>query len=146
MSFIASINALKVRIENNQPLQDFFQTNFNKSLTVKKVYKNRIEVNLDQLPFQMITRPLVERTFAGNDSKKVHSVLLYTLFLLPDDDIEKALEHFIDIDELLEEAISVKTSLQGDKAIAVIPGNSENDEGKFHPVYASVMHVMIKDR
>lgn len=144
MSFIAKINALKVRLENNQALQNFCMNKFNKRLTVLKVFRDRTEISLSDLPIVMITRPQVNRTFAGYMPKIEQIIYLYAGF--HQIDREKAIDNSIEFEELLEEAINQKTQVSGDIPMAIMPGDSANDEGMFHPVYFLVMHLTVKER
>ncbi len=144
MSISEKINALKIRIENNKPLQDYCALHFRKQLKVVNVFKTKKQITLDELPIVMITRPRVSREPFGNASKKEHSVYLYLGF--QQTDIEKALDNSIEIEDLLEAAISSKTSIQGDAGMYVSPADSSNDEGMFHPTYFMLMEVIIKDR
>ena len=149
MSFINKMNALKIRLQNNQALTDFCQTNFRRNLSVRRFFKNRAEINASDLPLIFITRPIIKREFAGNISKKEHSIALYCLLHWPEEDDEglsKAQDLSIEFEELIEDAVHLYTGLTGDISMALTDGDSENDEGMFHPVYAFVMHLIIKDR
>lgn len=144
MSFVNNINALKVRLENHAGLNTFCQNTFGKGLNVQKVFKHRTEVQLDDFPIVMITRPRKDITFAGEVSRKEQSVYLYAGF--HQDDKEKALENSIEFEEYLEQAVLNKTQIQGDIPMAVSINDSANDEGMFHPVYFLVMHLKVKTR
>src|SRR4030067_883671 len=100
------------------------------------------ESNASDLPLVFITRPTIKREFAGNISKKEHSVALYGLLHWPKEDDEglsKAQDLSIEFEELIEDAVHVYTGLQGDISMALTDGDSENDEGMFHTIYALVM-------
>jgi hypothetical protein len=147
MSFITYINALKVRLENNADLQNYFVDKFGEGLTVKKVFKDRTAIDQADLPLCMITRPDVGRTPAGNATKREHSVLLYVGWPYEDlADLEKPLEYFIDIDDLLEVAVMTKSQAAGDMGMYIAVEDSANDEGLYHPIYFQTMHLKIKEQ
>ena len=93
MSFIDSINAIETRLKNFQPLKDFLQATFNKTLLVKKTVRDRTTVGQDEFPLIMITRPRIERVRAGNSTNLDNSVFLYAGISQPDRNI--ALEQMI---------------------------------------------------
>lgn len=144
MAFVEKFKAMAVRIENNQPLQHFCQVNFNRTLKVIKVFKNRTEINKDELPIAMLTRPGVNRTFAGGTSKKDQSVFIY--FGFRHEDREKAVELSIEVEELLQIAVMTKSTNINDRPMAVMPVDTTTDQGKFHPVHFLVMECLVKDR
>jgi hypothetical protein len=141
-NLIAKINGLKLRLEAYAPLRTFCTTNFNKELTVKKVFKHRTEIQLNEFPLVLITRPQRQYEFAGEVARKKNIVYLYAGFR--QEDREKALENSIEFEDLLEEAVNTRAT--GDVPMAVSATDSANDEGMFHPVYFLVKHVVIKDR
>lgn len=144
MSFVEKFNAISIRVENNQPLRRFCQVKLGKTLTVMKVFKDKTEIDIDELPVVMLTRAGINRTFKGNISSKDHSVFLYAGFYA--EDRLKAPEISIEFEELLENAVMTKTTHVNDKPMAIMPADSTNDEGKFHPVFFFVMEVMVRDR
>jgi hypothetical protein len=147
MSFITYINALKVRLENNADLQNYFQEKFSAALTVQKVFKDRTAIDQADLPLCMITRPGVGRTPSGSATKREHSVLLYVGWPYDDlSDLEKPLEYFIEIDDLLEAAVMTKSQAAGDMGMYIAVEDSANDEGMYHPIYFQTMHLTIKEQ
>lgn len=144
MSFIDNINALKVRLENNAALNAYAVNNYGKVFKVMKVYKNRVEIQLSDLPIIMITRPSVRRTPGNLSSRKDHSVSLYAGFR--QEDRETSLEQFIELDELLEAAVIAKTALFGDVPMSVEVNDSLNDEGMYHPSYFLAMNLTVKTK
>lgn len=144
MSFVDNINAFKIRLENNQALNDFALTKFGKVFKVWKVFHNRTEIGLDDLPLIMITRPNVNRTPSNLSPRKEHTVALYAGFR--QEDRLLALEQFIELDSLLEDTVMVKTNIQGDIPMAVEVTDSANDEGLYHPIYFLVMHLKVKTK
>ena len=144
MSFIDSINAIETRLKNFQPLKDFLQATFNKTLLVKKTVRDRTTVGQDEFPLVMITRPRIERVRAGNSVNLDNSVFLYAGISQPDRNI--ALEQMIRYEELIEDAVLTRTDIPGDLGMVIVPGDSLNDEGLFHPHYFMVKHFTVKDR
>ncbi len=144
MGFKDKFKAIAIRITNNQALDDFCQSNFNKSIKVISVFKKRTEIQTEDFPTVLVTRPQVNREFAGTTSKKTHSIFLYAGFT--SGDREKAPELAIECEELLEAAIMTKTTDVNDTPMAIMPADSLNDEGKYHPIYFFVMEVSVKDR
>jgi hypothetical protein len=143
-NIIDKINALKFRIENNAYIQAYCAENFSKPMQASKEFRNRVELQLNDLPLTLITRPSVNREPTGNVRVKNHSVLLYIGF--HETDKNKALEHIVALEELYETAVAAYTSLTGDKPMAIAVGDTINDEGAYHPSYFMVMQLTIKDR
>jgi hypothetical protein len=139
---IQKINALKTRLEAHEGLRNFYLSKFSKEVTVRKVFKRKTEIRLDDFPIIMITRPRKNYLFAGEVWKKENVVLLYAGYR--QEDMETALDNFIELEDLLEEAVNTRAT--GDVPMVVVPGDSENDEGMFHPVYFMVKQITIKDR
>ena len=144
MSFKDNLNALKIRLEQNAALQNYAGENFGKNFTVKRTYKKRVEINLGLLPLILITRPSVTRTMENQLISKLHSVNLYVGFL--QNDYEKAQDHLIELDEILDSAIITKTQEPGDLPMKISLGLSDNDEGIYHPSYFMVKEITIKER
>jgi hypothetical protein len=149
MSIILDINALKVRLQNNPDLNDWFLEKFGKDLQVKKIFKNRAELSMaEDFPLIMITRPQVNRTFGGSSAvDKHHDLLLYCGFYYDDAaDLELPLDYFIELDDLLERAVITKTTADGDKVIPISIAESANDQGLKHPFYFMSMHTILRAR
>lgn len=144
MSFVTNLNALKLRLENNEALQAYASLNFNQLFTVKRIYKNRVEIDMGELPLIFITRPSVTRTTENQIISKLHSVNLYIGFY--QEDYEKAQDNVIELDELLDPAIITKISAAGDVPMKISLNNSDNDEGVYHPAYFIVKQITIKER
>jgi len=144
VGFLDKFNAVKVRIKNNQSLQQFCKDNFGRELTVTTTFKDRKEIQLDELPVVLLTRPYIRREQAGNITKKEQSISIYAGFRMEQQ--EKAIGLSIEFEELVEAAISVRTANAGDIPMAIMPADSATDEGKFHPVYFFGMDVVVKDR
>jgi len=144
MSFVDNINAFKVRLENNQALNDFALTKFGKVFKVWKVFHSRTEIGLDDLPLIMLTRPSVNRTPSNLSARKEHTVALYAGYR--QEDRLLSLEQSIELDSLLEYAVMGKTDLPGDVPMPVEVTDSTNDEGLYHPVYFMVMLIKVKTK
>lgn len=144
MAFINKFNAVQVRIENNKPLQDFCKENFGKALKVITAFKHRKEIPLSDLPIILITRPYIRREIAGNVSKKEQNISIYAGFKMEDQ--ARAIGLSIELEEMIEAAISVRSTHADDVPMVIMPADSATDEGKFHPVYFFGMDIVIKER
>jgi len=144
VGFLDRFNAIAVRIENNRSLQQFCMDNFGQALKVEKVFRWRKEIPITDLPIALVTRPYVRRSFEGMVPKKEQGISVYAGFRMEDQD--KAVALSIEFEELLEDAICRKTSHPDDRPMGIMPADSTNDEGKFHPVYFLVMEVLVRDR
>lgn len=144
MAFLEKFIAIGVRLENNQALQQFCKDNFGNNLKVMTAFKERKEIPLTDLPVALITRPYIKREFDGSRPKKEQNVSIYAGFRK--EDSAKAVGLSIEFEELIEEAISIRTTHADDRAMAIMPADSATDEGKFHPVYFFGMDVVVKDR
>lgn len=143
-SFVDTLNSLKSALENDTALQAFCQAKWGKALTVKKVFKQRQELLIAELPVVLITRP-IRRTEDGLARKKdnKNTVRLYAGFHQADRD--KALDETIGFEEAIETAVLADETLGG-TAAATAFDSSQNDEGLFHPVYFTVMEFDILKR
>ncbi|MDA8104660.1 MAG: hypothetical protein M0Z71_04705 [Nitrospiraceae bacterium] len=144
-SFVTVINNLVTLLQGTgTPLQVWSQSKFNRSVIIKKVYKNRTEVNASDLPIILIARPLLEKSYLINASRNgKHTVRFYAGFHQPDRRV--ALDQFIEFEEMIDDTLlSVPPESLG--AIILDPKHSANDEGKFHPYYFHVCEIEIKHR
>jgi hypothetical protein len=144
MSFVDTLNNLKTTLESNANLQAFCQEKWGKALTVKKVFKQRSEVLIGELPIVLITRP-ERRSEEGLVRRKdnTHTVRLYAGFHQPDR--EKALDETIGLEEAIDNAV-MADNLLGGTAAGTSFTSSQNDEGLFHPVYFQVIDFDILKR
>lgn len=143
-SFNDAIAQLITVLQNDSALAGFCSSRWGRSLTVKKVFKQRTEVSMNELPLCLITRPSVAYSFLSNTVRDGdHSVRLYLGFL--QNDRRKALEEFVEFEEKVEDAFYANYTLNG-TAINTTPESSINDEGKFHPVYFIVKEIKIRHR
>jgi hypothetical protein len=143
-SFVPKLNALKIRLEGNAALQAYAADTFGKQFMVKRVFKRRVEVHTNDLPLVLMTRPSVSRTISNGVITKEHVVRLYIGFT--QNDLEKAQDNLIELDELIDTAVMEKTALTGDLPMPVSPQGSDNDEGVYHPTYFLVKDLMVKER
>ena len=144
MGFIDNINAFKVRLEKNAALNAFAAETFGKAFTVQKEFRNRVEINMNELPVHLITRPILRRDEANQSARKEHTVQIYSGFYMLDKSL--ALAAFIELDELIENAVVAYTGLSGDKPMAVRVVDSINDEGTYHPSYFMTMQLLVKTK
>ena len=142
MSILSKLKGIQKRLELNQALQNYCTEKFGRELKVKRVFKNRIEINLNELPLIMITRPRVNRATQNGVISKSHSVFLYIGF--SQEDLLKAQDNIVELDELVEVAVNERQT--GDVPLAITVEDSVNDEGMYHPVYFNVTHLTVKDR
>jgi len=142
-TFNDAIANLVTTIEGDSALSAFCLSKWGKALTVLRVYKNRTEIQLSELPIALITRPEVNKKFLIGAREGEHRVRIY--FGFQQDDRLKAQEELIEAEELIDDALLVDHT-RGGKAIDTTPEASANDEGSFHPVYFMVMDVLIKHR
>jgi hypothetical protein len=144
MSFNDTLDDLKTKLEENAGILSFCNTQFGKNITVKRVFKHRTEVSLDELPIIMITRPdITPGGWRPSERDYVHIARLYCGFHM--DDREKAQEILVEFEELIETAIlQYKNPNSLPEGIDDIdPHGAINDEGYFHPVYFFVKDVEI---
>lgn len=108
---------------------------------VRKVFKARPDILVGDLPLIMITRPgntgQADSQFGGTYE---HTVRVYCGFLV--NDRYKAQDILIDLEEAIENAFMVDSSLGG-LVDFVSPAASENDEGYNHPQYWIVKEFKI---
>ncbi|GAB63103.1 MAG: hypothetical protein DWB56_06725 [Candidatus Jettenia sp.] len=143
-SFTSLIDHIATTLQNNAPLTSFCDAKWGKALSVLKAFKQRIEINLNDLPVILITRPSLEKNFLVNITRDgAHTVRLYAGF--HQTDWAKALNEMVEFEEKIDDALLTDYT-RGGLAINTIPKSSVNDEGEFHPVYFIVMEVEIKHR
>ncbi|MFA5354213.1 MAG: hypothetical protein WC291_08280 [Thermodesulfovibrionales bacterium] len=143
MSFTTVLSNLATTLQNNAALASFCTTKWGKALTVKRVYHKRTEINISDLPILLITRPMMDKKFYIGARDGHHTVRLYLGFR--QEDREKAQAELVEAEELVDDAMmAVIPSSLG--ALNLVPQGSQNDEGEYHPVYFTVMDVMIHHR
>lgn len=142
-TFNDAIANLVTTLEGDSALSSFCNTKWGASLTVLRLYKNRTEIQISDLPIALVTRPEVDKNFLIGARDGKHRVRIYFGFL--QEDRLKAQEELIEVEELIDDALLVDHT-RGGKAIDTTPEASANDEGSYHPVYFMVMDVLIKHR
>ncbi len=106
MSFVDTLKDMTTTLEANTGLLALCNTQFEKPHTVKRVYKQRVEVDLSALPLIMITRPVLKPgRWRPTERDYTHTVRLYCGFQC--DDRELAQELLIEFEEALDAAILV---------------------------------------
>jgi len=149
MSILPALKQLKTTLLEDADLTAFCHANFGKKLTIKRSFRDREEIGMDECPIILITRPSVERESGLNRrSRGIHSARLYFGFYQPDtsgDSREAGTDTAVEFEELIEAALSADTTLNGTVS-AIIPGSSVNDEGTLHPIYFGVMDVALQKR
>jgi hypothetical protein len=144
-SFITTIDGIVATLQGNTALNDYTKAEFNnKTITVKKIFKKRTDVNIADLPIILITRPSLEKSHLINSPRNgKNTVRLYVGFHQTDK--RKALDNFIQLEEKIDDALlAVAPETLG--AISINPNESANDEGMFHPIYFMAMNVEILHR
>jgi hypothetical protein len=146
LGFNDTLNDLKTTLEGNAALLSFCNSRFTKNHTVKRVFKKRTEIALDELPIILITRPTVKPgEWRPSERDYTHTVPLYCGFQC--DDRELGQELLIEFEEILDAAVLVyKEPNRLPQGITDIdPRDTINDEGYFHPVYFFVKDVEISE-
>ncbi len=143
-SFKNVIDKIVKTLHDDASLNAYISAEFIKSLTIKKSFNKRAEVNVSDLPIIFITRPSLEKSFLVNSIRNnKNMVRLYAGF--QQQDKRKALDNFIEFEEKIDNAlVSVDPETLG--AMIIAPKASLNDEGMYHPVYFMVMEVEIQFR
>jgi hypothetical protein len=145
MSFVPTIKDLEAALKADADLAAFIAANFpGKSLTVKRVFRDREEIKTSDLPLLMLTRPSRSVEYALNDiDDDNHQVRGYFLFHESDRTIAQDL--VIEGEEAIVDAAikdPERSGLASDTAFL----RSANDEGKFHPVYGVMIDLQITRR
>lgn len=143
-SFNAILDRLKSDLAANSDIAAYCEEKWGRPLTVRRVFRNRTEIALAELPIILITAPQkVPGRFMNDLMESVHTVRLYCGFQQPDR--EKAQEELAGFEEAVEDAIlSYKKNAIFPTGVEDIrPGESVNDEGRRPPVYFFVKDVEI---
>ncbi len=142
-SFNTALDALIVKLQDNAALKAFCLAKWNKELTILRVFKNRTEINLSELPVMLVTRPSVVKNYLVGARDGMHSLHLYVAF--QETDRIKAQEILIGLEEAIDDALlSFEPGSVGLRQIN--PEESANDEGLNHPNYSMAMKVSIQHR
>jgi hypothetical protein len=140
VSFTAVIADIVTTLQTDTDLAALV-TAWGKTLTVKKGYKQRAEIGLEELPIIRVTTPEEDPDTSAGHRTTLHKVRLYCLFL--QNDCEQAVDDLVIFREKILDAM-LKNRRRGGTAQTTIPGKSANDEGTFHPSYCIVMEFDIQ--
>jgi hypothetical protein len=146
LSFNDTLDDLKTTLEGNAALLTYCNTQFGKNHTVKRVFKRRTEIALDELPIMLITRPnVMPGKWRPGERDYTHSVLIYCGFQC--DDREEAQKILIEFDEVVDAAILThKNPNELPAGVTDIdPRATINDEGYYHPIYFFVKQIEINE-
>lgn len=138
-SFVKLIDNLMDVLNADVALKTFCLDTFNKEITVKKTYSNRIEISPTQLPIIIITHPgIIERERIIGGEIITHSVRLYCGLHQPDKLL--ALDNIIQLEELIDQALE-QDPFRTELVDGQILGTSASDEGIYHPQYFLVKEI-----
>jgi len=138
MSFTDDLGYLKGLLATNSGIAALFP---GKTIKAVRRYKPRAEVHVSDLPIIMITRPRATTEPGSNISGfQDHTVALYFGFNC--ENREQAQDLLIRAEEAIETCVMQDPTLGG-RVMYTSPGNSANDEGKWHPVYFFVKEIVI---
>lgn len=142
-SFTLVTDKIKSLLELDSDLKSYCASKFGGSAIVKKAYKKRIEIGLDQLPVILITRPMIQQQQETNipSYERTHTIRLYCGFHQPDEEL--AQDQVIGFEEYIDQAILKDDRTLGNLVDHIWPGDSMNDEGYFHPVYFIVKEFLV---
>jgi len=144
-SFLTSLDGLANALKNDTALSAFCSTNFaGRSLSIEKTFKKRVQISSNDLPTIILTRPSIVKSFLNNNVlHSVHTVLLYAGFYQKD--YRHALDLFVKFEESIEDALW-RITPESLGVMSIVPKNSLNDEGLYHPIYFLTMEVEIQHR
>lgn len=142
-SFDDAMLKIKSVLETDAALSSFCASTWGKEITVKRVFRRRTEIGLEQLPVILMTHPEVVKSYRVGARDGVHTIRLYCGFR--EEDREKAQAHFIRLEELIDDALlAPEPDTLG--VFYVDPSDSVNDEGALHPVYFMLMDMKVQHR
>lgn len=131
-SFVTVLDKIVDALKTDVNLTAFCKT-LGKEQTVRKGLKKREEILLTELPIIMLTVPQqTSEQAASGVLGKTYTLRLYCGF--DESDRVKAVENLIKFEEFVEQALLNSATLNSAVAL-LVPGNSANDEGFFHPAY-----------
>ena len=146
-SFNTALDRLVVLMQTDAGLSTFCESKWGKIHTVRREFRTRVQVNASELPLIMITRPSVKKEFrisGGRDN--THTVGLYILF--QQDDRVKAQSEVVEVEEWIDDCLAANYRIKDAAGVPLVknvrPGDSSNNEGIWHPIYAIVMDVAIE--
>jgi hypothetical protein len=136
-SFKGTLDDLIAAIRTYGPLKTFCREKWNKTLVVKKMFKFRTEIKLEDLPLIFVTRPNKK----SGSSEATHTARLYCGFHQPDREVSQ--DEMIEFEELIEEAVIIDKE-RNKLALYTEPKQTITDEGYFHPVYFCIKEINIE--
>ncbi len=142
-SFVDVMNSLVTILQGDNVLTDFCLETWGKAPTVRKVYRKRTEINLDDLPIVLITRPVVTKKTLTQARDSKHDVRFYCGF--QEDDAEKGPDYLVRFEEFLDDVLTANPTILGTVGNMIL-GESANDEGALHPIYFFVAEAEVHHR
>ena len=146
MSFNITLDNLKTTLEGDAAILSYCSTQFGKTHTVKRVFKKRTEISVDELPIMLITRPdVTPEKWRPTEREYTHNALVYCGFYC--EDREAAQKILVEFEELMETAILTykNPSMLPEGITDIDPKAALNDEGYYHPAYFFVKTIEIQE-
>ncbi len=147
MSFNTALDEIKAALGADAALNAFCTAKWGSGITVKRVFRQRIEIPISSLPIILMTRPeATPGSYMNGEREYRHIVRLYAGF--HQSDAEKAQEELVEFEELIEDALlSFRESNRFPEGVEdILPGESVNDEGRKPPVYFLVKDIEVEAR
>jgi hypothetical protein len=144
MSFISTLAKIKQIIDEDENLQAFVSGNFDRPLSVRITYKERLEINKSELPVIIMTRPekALNELNGTVGAFQNHTVLMYIGFHCHNQLTGQIM--LIQFEELVEAAIMKNQNAEGVN-VNFTPGPSRNDQGANHPEYFLVKSLTAEE-
>jgi hypothetical protein len=146
LSFNTTLDDLTTALEGNAALLTYCNTRFGKAHVVKRMFKQRTEIGLEELPIILMTRPMIKPApWRPAERDYTHTIMLYCGFYC--EDREAAQGILVEFDEVIDAAVlEYKAPNELPAGITDIdPQDTVNDEGIYHPVYFFVKAVEISE-
>lgn len=137
MSFIATIQDLCDTLAADLSLQAYSQTKWGRTVTVRRIFKKRTEIPLDELPVILVVWGGVDE----GGQEDVHHIGLFSGFY--QDDHEKAQTENIEFNEYIRAAVTADRE-RNKLALYTRPKAVVTDVGMNHPTYWSSREVDIE--
>lgn len=147
MGFNDTIDTFVTMLEANTALSAWSTAQFSKAVSVKRMFKYRTELGMDELPIVMVVYPAKDPgSWTYGERIVKYTLRLYFLFM--QEDRETAQTQVTDFEELIEAAFlqyidGTLTKPTGVERIE--PGAAATDEGIYHPVYAGVKDIVVEE-
>jgi hypothetical protein len=129
------------------PLDDFCLAKWGKSVSVSRVFRQRTEIALAELPIILMTTPEVNPVrYMDFVREYEYTARLYAGFYQPSR--EKAQGELLEFEQLIDDALLYyrKTGKFPYCVIDINPGAAVNDEGRHAPVYFLVKDLRVDMR